>query len=99
MIAAAPDRTGAAIAFMVTFGRFFFAWITIMGCLVVLRPARIRPDLRTHALRSAFGFIDVTLMFAAAAAIPLSDATAISFLNPIFAMILAISLLGERVGP
>jgi drug/metabolite transporter (DMT)-like permease len=37
-------------------------------------------------------------MFAAAAAIPLADATAISFLNPIFGMILAIPLLGERVG-
>lgn len=127
--APAPDRTGAAIAFMVTagafiaatmllakalgtdtlgpalppfmvtFGRFLFAWVTITACLAVLRPARVRPDLRTHALRSAFGFIGVTLMFAAAAAIPLSDATAISFLNPIFAMILAIPVLGERVGP
>ena len=31
--------------------------------------------------------------------IPLADATAISFLNPVFCMILAIPLLGERVGP
>jgi drug/metabolite transporter (DMT)-like permease len=31
--------------------------------------------------------------------IPLPDATAISFLNPVFAMLLAIPLLGERVGP
>lgn len=38
-------------------------------------------------------------MFAAAAFIPLSDATAISFLNPVFAMMLAIPLLGEKVGP
>ena len=38
-------------------------------------------------------------MFAAAAFIPLADATAISFLNPVFAMLLAIPLLGEKVGP
>lgn len=38
-------------------------------------------------------------MFAAVARIPVSDATAISFLNPIFGMLLAIPLLGERVGP
>ena len=38
-------------------------------------------------------------LFASVAWIPLADATAISFLNPIFAMILAIPLLGERVGP
>jgi drug/metabolite transporter (DMT)-like permease len=37
-------------------------------------------------------------MFAAVAYIPLSDATAISFLNPVFGMLLAIPLLGERVG-
>ena len=38
-------------------------------------------------------------MFAAVAFIPMSDATAISFLNPVFGMLLAIPLLGERVGP
>lgn len=84
--------------FMVTFGRFLFAWLAITACLAAVRPRFTPPDLRTHALRSAFGFTGVTLMFAAAAAIPLSDATAISFLNPVFAMMLAIPLLGERVG-
>ena len=38
-------------------------------------------------------------MFAAVAHIPMADATAIAFLNPVFAMLLAIPLLGERVGP
>ena len=37
-------------------------------------------------------------MFASVAYIPLADATAISFLNPVFGMILAIPLLGEKVG-
>ena len=36
-------------------------------------------------------------MFAAAALIPLADATAISFLNPVFAMVLAIPLY-ESIG-
>jgi drug/metabolite transporter (DMT)-like permease len=38
-------------------------------------------------------------MFAAATFMPLSDATAISFTNPAFTLLLAIPLLGERVGP
>lgn len=38
-------------------------------------------------------------MFAAVAHIPLADATAITFLNPVFAMLLAIPLLKESVGP
>ena len=38
-------------------------------------------------------------MFAAAVFTPLSEATAMIFLNPVFAMMLAIPLLGEKVGP
>lgn len=83
----------------VSFGRFLFAWLTIATAVAILRPQLTRPDLRTHVARVACGWTGVTLMFAAAAAIPLSDATAISFLNPVFGMILAIPLLGERVGP
>lgn len=82
----------------VSFGRFLFAWLLISALVALLRPALTRPALRTHVARTLCGWSGVTLMFAAAAAIPLSDATAISFLNPIFGMILAIPLLGERVG-
>ncbi|WP_308915418.1 DMT family transporter [Jannaschia sp. LMIT008] len=85
--------------FMVTLGRFLFAWITIATVLAAIRPRLVRPDLPTHVMRTACGFTGVTFMFAAAAAIPLADATAISFVNPVLAMILAIPLLGERVGP
>ncbi|MBT8408965.1 MAG: DMT family transporter [Alphaproteobacteria bacterium] len=82
----------------VSHGRFLFALITIAGAALVLRPALERPHLKLHILRTTLGWGGVTLMFAAATFIPLSDATAISFLNPVFAMILAIPLLGERVG-
>jgi drug/metabolite transporter (DMT)-like permease len=64
-----------------------------------MRPRLTRPDWPTHTIRVLCGWSGVTLMFAAAAMIPLADATAISFLNPVFCMILAIPLLGERIGP
>jgi len=83
----------------VSHGRFVFAFVAISAALAVLRPALTRPDFKTHIARTACGWGGVTLMFAAAAMIPLSDATAISFLNPVFCMLLAIPLLGERVGP
>jgi drug/metabolite transporter (DMT)-like permease len=83
----------------VSFGRFLFAWIAIATTVAVLRPRLERPDFRTHVARTVCGWTGATLMFAAAAMIPLADATAISFLNPVFCMILAIPLLGERVGP
>lgn len=94
------DALGPALSpFQISHGRFLFALVAIAGMSGLVRPRFTRPDLATHAKRSALGWGGVTLMFAAAAFIPLSDATAISFLNPVFGMILAIPLLGERVGP
>lgn len=86
-------------AMQVSHGRFLFALLAIGVACAVLRPRIERPNLRLHAVRSSLGWGGVSLMFAAAAFIPLSDATAISFLNPVFGMMLAIPLLGEKVGP
>lgn len=83
----------------ISHGRFVFAFLFYLLVAAVLR-LRVRdPHWRLHFGRTLFGWGGVSLMFAAAAFIPLSDATAISFLNPVFAMMLAIPLLGERVGP
>jgi drug/metabolite transporter (DMT)-like permease len=82
----------------ISHGRFLFAFMALSAVAAVVRPRVQKPDLPLHAIRAAFGWGGVSLMFAAVAFIPLSDATAISFLNPVFAMLLAIPLLGERVG-
>lgn len=82
----------------VSHGRFLFAWIAIASVVAFLRPRFTAPAWGLHIGRTFCGVIGVTCMFAAAAAIPLADATAISFLNPVFGMILAIPLLGEKVG-
>ena len=82
----------------ISHGRFLFAFLAISAVLVALRPRFTRPHAGLHIGRTLFGWGGVTLMFAAVAFIPLSDATAISFLNPVFGMLLAIPLLGERVG-
>lgn len=85
-------------ALQISHGRFLFAFMGLGMAAAVLRPALSRPDWRLHFARTSFGWGGVTLMFASVAYIPLADATAISFLNPVFAMMLAIPLLGEKVG-
>ena len=85
--------------FQVTFGRFAFAALAVAGAVAVLRPVVRAARWRMHLGRVLFGWGGVTLMFAAVATIPLAEATAISFLNPVVAMALAVPLLGERVGP
>ncbi len=82
----------------ISHGRFLFAFMGIATVAVLLRPRLSAPHWRLHIARTSFGWAGVTLMFASVAYIPLADATAISFLNPVFAMMLAIPLLGERVG-
>ena len=93
------DALGPALHPMqVSHGRFLFALIAVGTAAAIIRPAIVRPQWRLHMARTSCGWLGITLMFAAAAQIPLSDATAISFLNPVFTMVLAIPLLGERVG-
>lgn len=85
-------------ALQISHGRFLFAFMAIGTVAAIVRPKLGRPNWTLHIGRTLFGWGGVTLMFAAVAYIPLSDATAISFLNPVFGMLLAIPLLGEQVG-
>ena len=94
------DALGPALhPLQISHGRFLFAFMALCCATLALRPAFARPHWGLHIARTTFGWGGVMLMFAAVAYIPLADATAITFLNPVFAMILAIPLLGEKVGP
>lgn len=86
-------------AIQLAHGRFLFAAL-IIWTVIAIRPPVFQPlMLGLHGFRTVAGFTGISLQFAAMASLPLADATAIGFLNPIFAMMLAIPILGERVGP
>lgn len=94
------DELGPALHPMqISHGRFMFAFLVIVSAVGILRPRLSRPHWGLHIGRTSFGWLGITLMFASVAFIPLADATAISFLNPVFAMVLAIPLLRETIGP
>ncbi|RED12006.1 DMT family transporter [Pontivivens insulae] len=84
--------------FQVSAGRFVFALAALSIGAVALRPRIVQPNLPLHVTRVFLGWGGVTCLFAAVALMPVADATAITFINPIIAMLLAIPLLGERVG-
>ncbi len=93
------DHLGPAMQpFQISFGRFTFALMTLIIVALIIKPKFTKPNLKLHISRTSAGWAGVTLMFASVSLIPLPDATAISFLNPVFAMILAVPFLGERVG-
>ena len=93
------EQFGPALhPFQIVFGQFLFAFLAFSIAVAIVRPKLQRPHLGLHLARTSGGWAGLTLMFASVAHIPLADATAISFLNPVFGMIFAIPFLGERVG-
>jgi len=82
----------------VSHGRFLFAFLTISIFAIVKRQKFTKPNLPLHAFRTFCGYSGISLMFAATALIPISDATALGFLNPIFGLFFAIPILKEKIG-
>jgi drug/metabolite transporter (DMT)-like permease len=70
-------------------------WVLATSSLATL--ATHRPG--THFLRGLYGTIGMVLNFGAVILLPLAEATTINFTVPIWAVLLSIVLLKERVGP
>ena len=83
----------------ITAGRYCFGFLTLLPFLLWYRPSLRGAVWRTHVLRTICGWGGVTCLFTASVFMVLADATAISFLSPLVTMVLAIPILGERVGP
>ena len=83
----------------ISHSRFFFAFILIFIFFLKTKSKIIKPNYKIHLSRSFCGWIGITILFGASSVIPVSDATALIFINPIFTMILAIPFLGEEVKP
>jgi drug/metabolite transporter (DMT)-like permease len=69
-------------------------WLVARGQLDLVRTAR--PG--AQAVRAGFGLIGMVLNFGAITLLPLAEATTFSFTSPIFAVLLSIVLLHEKVG-
>ena len=92
------NSTNALHPLQVAHARFFFALIFISVFILIQSKPISSDNLRIHFIRSSCGWAGVSILFTAILFIPVSDATAITFLNPIFAMLLAVFILNEKVG-
>jgi drug/metabolite transporter (DMT)-like permease len=93
----AGAETAGLHPMQISAGRFFFAFL-VVGAVAAFRPPGLKgANWPRHLGRSVCGWLGVTCMFAAAARMPLADATAISFLSPIVTMLLAVVILREVV--
>ena len=78
--------------------RFTFAFLILLPIAVFFKINFKFQFFKIHLLRSFLGLLGIIIWFTAILNIPISDATAINFLNPIFAMLFAIYFLKEKVG-
>jgi drug/metabolite transporter (DMT)-like permease len=90
---------GAEIpALQVTFCRFLFGFLALVPWILARGTTPFRTTAPAmHALRVACGVGGVACLFAALARLPLAEATAIAWANPLFAMLFAAWFLKDRV--
>jgi drug/metabolite transporter (DMT)-like permease len=72
-----------------------FGWLGARGQLHRLRTARPL----VHARRALIGALGMFLTLGVVLVLPLAEATVLGFTAPVFAVLLSVLLLGERVGP
>ena len=84
--------------FQIAYSRFFFSFIFLIMICTFFRIKIESSNIRLHFLRSLCGWFGVSILFTAILYIPISDATALTFLNPIFAMVFAVIIFKENVG-
>ncbi len=97
LVKAVSDQVPAGQA---VFFRAFFAIPVTLGWLALrgeLRQGLTTRNPRLHVIRGIVGTSAMVLTFAGLGLLPLPEVTAIGFATPIFTVILAVILLGERI--
>ena len=85
---------GEIVFFRATFGMS----VIVLAALAIGGPSLLMTKrIDSHALRSLSGTVSMFCNFAAYIFLPMADATAIGFAAPLFVVILAALMLGERV--
>lgn len=90
------DLPGVEIAFF----RAFFGFLLLLPLLVTLGTKILATQrAKLHALRGVLNGLSMLVFFTGVTMTPLAQLTALSFSAPIFATLLAMLFLGEKVGP
>ena len=82
--------------FQISHSRFLYGFIFLLFFSVFYKFKIQNLNFKLHLARTSFGWIGVTILFGSSSLIPVNDAVAINFSNPVFAMILSIIILKEK---
>ena len=96
--AIAKGLSASISAGQVTWSRFFFQSLLLLPFALRAGQLRVRGLLWVHGVRGVMIAVATLLFFASLAQLPLADAIAIFFVEPLILTLLCAVFLGERVG-
>lgn len=82
--------------FQISHSRFLYGFIFLFIISLFYKFKIQNLNFKLHLARTSFGWIGVTILFGSSSVIPVNDAVAINFSNPVFAMILSVIILKEK---
>ena len=82
--------------FQISHSRFLYGFVFVLIFSLFNKIKIESPNPKLHLARTSLGWVGATILFGSSSLIPLNDAVALNFSNPVFAMIFSIIILKEK---
>ena len=82
--------------FQISHSRFLYGFVFVLIFSLFNKIKIVSPNPKLHLARTSLGLIGATILFGSSSLIPVNDAVALNFSNPVFAMIFSIIILKEK---
>ena len=82
--------------FQISHSRFLYGFVFVLIFSLFNKIKIVSPNPKLHFARTSLGWIGATILFGSSNLIPVNDAVALNFSNPVFAMIFSIIILKEK---
>ncbi len=94
------DNLGEPLSpFQISQSRFLYGFIFVLLFSLFYKVRIECPNPKLHLARTSLGWMGATILFGSSSLIPVNDAVALNFSNPVFAMIFSLIILREKYYP
>ncbi len=94
------DNLGEPLSpFQISQSRFLYGFILVLLFSLFYKIKIETPNPKLHLARTSLGWMGATILFGSSSLIPVNDAVALNFSNPVFAMIFSLIILREKYYP